>query len=51
MGKDLVDSFGAGTESMVCIIEVGKIDERIWKQCHPETVDYKPPEGRCVSIE
>jgi hypothetical protein len=50
-GKDLVDSFGTGAESMVCVIEVGKVDECIWKQRYPETVDYKLPEGRCVSIE
>lgn len=30
-GKDFVDSFGAGAESMVCVVEVGKVDECIWK--------------------
>jgi len=50
-GEDLVDSFGTGAESMVCVIEVGKIDECIWKQCQSETVDYKLPEGRGKSIK
>lgn len=50
-GKDLVDSFGAGAESVVRVIEVGKIDECIWKQWQSETVDYKLPEGRGESIK